>query len=788
MAKAIGRALPHESAVGHVTGTAPYIDDLPALRGELQVDFVGAPCAAGRLNRIDTTEAEKMPGVVAVFTHEDLDGHNLFGPIFQDEPFLVADDISYLGQPVAVIAAETREAARAARDGVVLDVTQSDPVLTIDDAIAVERFIGPKRTIQTGDVDNVFDTAVRTIDGVFHSNGQEQFYFESQAAIALPEEKKRIRVISSTQNPTETQDVVAEALGLPRHQVIGECKRMGGGFGGKETQSAIPAVMVALVTHKTGRSARVIYSKDDDMLITGKRHQYKTWYRAAFDDAGHVLAVEFQFFSNGGAFADLSTAVLERTMLHADNSYYLPNARITGQVCRTNLPPNTAFRGFGGPQGMVVIENVLQEIAQRLGKDAWDIRTLNAYRDGDPNRNRTPYGQIVRDHVIVETFRELAGTSDYRKRMKAVVQFNAESKTEVKGLAMSTVKFGISFTTKFLNQANALVNVYTDGTVQVSTGGTEMGQGLNTKLKQLVADSFGIDPDHVALMSTTTEKNNNASPTAASAGTDLNGTAAINACKQIRKRLKVFAAAHFTDLDRGTDRVLERAPEHIRLQDGHVFDVRTPRERIQFGAFCNMARRERVDLGARGFYAIPGIDFNRETGQGNPFFYYTTGAAVSEVTIDRLTGEMTVDRVDLLMDVGKMINPGVDYGQIIGGFIQGMGWCTSEELVYDPHGKLLSTSPTTYKIPNITDVPKVFRYATIENPKHEINIRRSKAVGEPPLMLAISTWLAAKHAMSFVRADRHRKLRLPATCEENLMCMMAVSQSSPSPSVVQESG
>ena len=769
MPKSIGQALPHEAAIGHVTGNAPYVDDLPALVDELHVDFVGAPCACGRVKSIDTSAAEKMPGVVAVFTHRDLTGHNVFGPIIPDEPFLVADEISYLGQPVVVIAAESREAARAGRAGVKIDFESTKPVLSIDDAIAIESFIGPQRTIETGDVEAVFADAPHTIEGVFENNGQEQFYFESQAAIALPEEHNRLRVISSTQNPTETQDVVAEALGLPKHQVIGECKRMGGGFGGKETQSAIPAVMAALVAMKTGRSARLIYTKDDDMLVTGKRHEYKSFYRAAYDSDGKLLAVDLRFFSNGGAFADLSTAVMERTMLHADNSYYLPNAKIVGQVCRTNLPPNTAFRGFGGPQGIVVIESILQEIAQNLGKDAWDIRVLNAYQDGDDSRCRTPYGQIVRDHVIAETFDELETSSDYRNRMTAVEKFNSESASHVKGLAMSTVKFGISFTTKFLNQGNALVNVYTDGTVQVSTGGTEMGQGLNTKIKQLVADAFGIPAADVAIMPCTTEKNHNASPTAASAGTDLNGSAALVACRKIKKRIKAFAADHFADFDRG----LERSPENIRIDDGYVYDTRVPEQRIAFGDFCNTARRNRIDLGARGFYATPGVDFNRETGKGNPFLYYTTGAAVSEVTIDRLTGEMVVDRVDLLMDVGKMINPGVDYGQIIGGFIQGMGWCTNEELVYDDSGKLLSTSPTTYKIPNITDVPKVFHYATIDNPKHKVNVRRSKAVGEPPLMLGIATWLAAKHAMSFLGADVQRKLKLPATSEENLMCIIA---------------
>ncbi len=423
------------------------------------------------------------------------------------------------------------------------------------------------------------------IEGIFVSNGQEQLYFESQAAIAIPGEGNSYKVLSSTQSTTEVQAEVAKALGVGMHQVVCECARMGGGFGGKETQTVIPAVMAALVAQKTGRSARVVYEKDRDMQVTGKRHDYKTWYRAAYDDDGQLLAVDFRFFSNGGAFADLSTAVMERTMMHADNAYFLPNVRITGQVCRTNLPPNTAFRGFGGPQGVVVIENLLQDIALERGMDAWDVRRLNAYRDGDESRNTAPYGQTVKNHVLLEIFDQLEKSSDYRDRMTAVEEFTSKSRTHVKGLAMSAVKFGISFTTKFLNQGNALVNVYTDGTVQVSTGGTEMGQGLNTKIRQLVADEFDIDPSCVKLMPTSTEKNNNTSPTAASAGTDLNGSAAVKACRQIRARMRQFAAILFCDRNQG----LEPCSDHVRFDSGYVSRCSSPggprgvRRILQFG-------------------------------------------------------------------------------------------------------------------------------------------------------------------------------------------------------------
>jgi xanthine dehydrogenase large subunit len=733
--------------------------------------------AFGKVISIDVGEAKRLSGVVGIYTHRDLPGHNLWGPIFQDEPILVENEISYLGQPVVVIAATSRQEAAQARDLVKIQCEARKPILTIDQAIAAETFIGPKRTIERGDLESAFESAPHTIEGIFVCNGQEQLYFESQAAIAIPGEANSCKVLSSTQSTTEVQAEVASALGVGMHQVVCECTRMGGGFGGKETQTVIPAVMAALVAQKTGRSARVVYEKDRDMQVTGKRHDYKTWYRAAYDDEGRLLAVDFRFFSNGGAFADLSTAVMERTMMHADNAYFLPNVRITGQICRTNLPPNTAFRGFGGPQGVVVIENLLQDIALERGMDACDVRRLNAYRDGDESRNTAPYGQTVRDHVLLEIFDQLENSSDYRDRMTAVEEFTSKSRTHVKGLAMSAVKFGISFTTKFLNQGNALVNVYTDGTVQVSTGGTEMGQGLNTKIRQLVADEFDIDPSCVKLMPTSTEKNNNTSPTAASAGTDLNGSAAVKACRQIRARMREFAAVLFSDRSQG----LEPSCDHVRFESGHVLDVRRTDHRMAFGEFCNLARRERVDLGERAFYATPGVHFDRETGRGEPYFYYTTGAAVSEVTIDRLTGEMMVDRVDMLMDVGAMINPGVDYGQMIGGFIQGMGWVSTEELVYDlKTGKLLSTSPTTYKIPNITDVPAVFHVNTIINPKHKINVRHSKAVGEPPLMLGISVWLAAKHAINQLNRDEFAKLSLPATCEANLMCITQLAKATAS--------
>ncbi|MEM9365115.1 MAG: xanthine dehydrogenase molybdopterin binding subunit [Planctomycetota bacterium] len=772
--RSVGKAMPHDSAKGHVTGSATYVEDLLPLANELWVHFAGSPVAHGVIRSVDAGAALQMPAVVGVYTHEDLGGLNVFGSIIHDEPFLAEGTVHYVGQPVVVVAATDRDAARRAAESVVIDVEELTPVLEIEEAIRADAFIGPLRTIKAGDPDAAMATCPHVIQGTFRNNGQEQFYFESQACQAVPDEFGTLRLTSSTQHPTEIQAFVAEVLGLQMHQVVCECKRMGGAFGGKESQSAIPALMTALVAQKTGRPARVVYDKHTDMCVTGKRHPYVNQYEVGFDDSGRIHAAKFKLFSNGGAFADLSTAVLERSMMHADNTFHLPNVEIQGRVCRTNIPPNTAFRGFGGPQGVVTMENAIEEIANHLGLDSLDVRKANLYRDGDPDRNQTPYGQIVENHVLEETFDELEQSSDYRRRATEIDAFNQSQDLLVKGIALSGIKFGISFTSKFLNQGNALVNVYLDGSVQVSTGGTEMGQGLNTKIQQLVADEFGIAFESVRLMTTSTEKNNNTSPTAASAGTDLNGTAAVMACEQIKARMAKFAVQWFAQQCPGQSSPTE---SDIQFQDAMVFDSRadSQSEPMAFTAFCDLARRARVDLGQRAFYATPVVEFDRDTGKGAPFFYYTNGASVAEVTIDRLTGEMVVDRLDLLMDIGQMINPGIDRGQVIGGYIQGMGWCTNEELVYDASGSLLSTGPTTYKIPNITDLPPVMNVNFINNPKHDRNVRLSKAVGEPPLMLGIAPWLAAKRALASLGDVSGGKLKLPATSEELLMCMESLS-------------
>jgi xanthine dehydrogenase large subunit len=761
----LGKPLPHDSAVGHVTGLAPYIDDLRPMVGELCVGFVGSPVAAGRLDHVDTSPALMLPGVVACYTAADVPGHNVFGLVVADEPFLADRQLLYIGQPVAIIAATSPAAIADARKAVRIVCAAEEPLLDLAESIRRKKFLGPLRRIARGEVNSNLADAPHRLSGMLNVGGQEHFYLESQAAVAYPGEQGQIVVHSSTQNPTEIQAVVADMLGLGQHEVVCICKRMGGAFGGKESQAAIPAMMAALVAHKTGRPARVIYNKDDDMRVTGKRHAYRSEWDVGFNDDGRIRALRIAFYSNGGASTDLSLAVMERSLLHADNCYYLPNVELTGQVCFTNLPSNTAFRGFGGPQAIVTIENVLQSIAEHLDIDAFDVRMRNMYGVGE--RNVTPYGQLFNKNHLPEIYSTLAASSQYHKRRIEVAKFNSTSRIHLRGLAMTGVKFGISFTTKFLNQANALVNVYTDGTVQVSTGATEMGQGVNVKMRQLVADEFGLGPDRIVVMPTSTEKNNNTSPTAASASTDLNGAAAVRACRAIKRRLRRFAASRLADTTAG----LAPSSAHVQFAVGHAFDTRRPEVRIPFATLCADARRERIDLGARGFYATPGVDFNRETGQGTPFFYYTQGAAVAEVLVDRFTGELRVPRVDLLIDIGRSINPGVDRGQIIGGFIQGMGWVTTEALVYDARGNLLSYSPTTYKIPAITDVPEVFNVATFDNKDNVRNVYRSKAVGEPPLMLGIAVWAAAKNALSYAAPGTPIDLQLPATGEEILRCL-----------------
>ncbi|MEK7434108.1 MAG: xanthine dehydrogenase molybdopterin binding subunit [Cyanobacteriota bacterium] len=758
----IGQNIPHDSAKGHVTGESVFIDDMPFAKNELMVDFLGSPFAHAELISVDTSEAEKIDGIIGLFTYKDLNGINKFGPIIQDEHLLVEHLATFIGEPIVVIAGENKQAIEKAKKAIKLNMKELEPIFSIDEAIKKEQFIGIPRTIKTGDVESAFKTSEHVLEGTFIIGGQEQFYLESQASLAYPGENNSLVIHCSTQHPSEIVQVAASILGLNQNQVICITKRMGGGFGGKESQACHYAVMAGLVALKTKRPARIILTKDVDMQVTGKRHPFQNNYKVGFDSNGQINALKVDLFSNGGAAADLSTSILERAMLHSDSAYYIPNMEVHGKICRTNLPPNTAFRGFGGPQGTLNTENIIEEIANYLKKDSYEIRRLNCY--GIDERNVTHYGKVFYNNVLPEIFDELHKKSDYKERFDSIKEFNSNSKTHLKGISLSPVKFGISFTTKFLNQGSALVNIYLDGSVQVSTGGTEMGQGLNTKIRQIVADEFSIDYENIRIMDTSTEKNNNTSPTAASSGTDINGSAAVLACTAIRDRLADFAAQHFSSPEEG----IVKSKNNIVFKDNYVFDDRKPHKKISFKDLIPLAYRERVNLGERAFYQTPGVDFNRETGKGNPFLYFTNGAAVSEVLIDKFTGELKILRADILIDIGQSINLGIDRGQVIGGFIQGAGWLTSEELKYTDKGYLLSHSPTTYKIPNITDMPDIFNVEFFKNEENTVNVKKSKAVGEPPLLLGISVWTAVKHDLSFVSKNRVT-LNTPATNEEIVM-------------------
>ena len=752
--------IPHDSAIGHVSGTSVYIDDMPPAHNEVFVEIVPSPVAFGRIRSIDTSKALAVPGFVGAYTYRDLH-HNKFGPITQDEILMAEDTVYFIGQAVVVVAAESRSAALAARRAVVLDIEELDPCLTVAEAIRRDQYLDRTYAIKRGDVEAAFAEADHIIEGHFSIAGADHFYLESQACIVYPQEYDQIVIHSSTQNPSEIQHVAAHLLGLNLNQVVVITKRMGGGFGGKECQSTHPAVMAAMVALKTRRPARLIYNKDDDMQWTGKRHPFENDYKVSFTDAGVITALQARLYADGGAYNDLSTAVVGRALTHIDNAYFLPNADVVGKIARTNFPPNTAFRGFGGPQGIITIENICEEIAAYLGMDAYDVRRANLY--GVDERNTTHYGQLVANNTLPELFDTLLESSQYRERRATIDGFNQSSLTHLRGMAMTAVKFGISFTNKALNQANALVNIYLDGTIQVSTGATEMGQGVNTNIKMLVAEEFGIDYDKVIVMATSTEKNNNTSATAASAATDLNGSAAVNASRKLKERIAEVVAQHFASTETG----MGAYPDRIVFADGYIYDSRKPSRRITFAEAVNLSYRERVSLGERGHYATSGIGFDWSLGQGAPFLYYTNGCAVSEVEIDRFTGDMRVLRTDILMDIGQSINPGLNRGQIVGAFVKGMGWLTTEDLRYTRNGALLTHSPTTYKIPNIYDLPATFICNTIQN-DNKVNVRGTKAVGEPPLVLGISVWAAVKNALSYVSGESIPTLNTPACNEEIL--------------------
>ena len=756
----VHRAWRHDSAEKHVTGRAVYIDDMPPVPGTQEIWLATSPHPHARILSIDCAAARAVPGVSAVVTAADIPGVNDIAPIFSGEPILADGVAEYAGHPVAAVAASDRDAARRAAALVEVEYEVLEPILTIEEALERESYVATPQVMKRGDAAAAIAAAPHRIAGEAGCGGQDHFYLEGQVALAVPQEDSDMLVYSSTQHPTEVQHGVAHTLGVPANAVTVEVRRMGGAFGGKESQATIVAAIAAVLARASGRPAKLRLARDDDMIVTGKRHDFLFRYEAGFDDTGRIAGLDILFAARAGNVADLSTSVMGRALCHADNCYDIPNAHFRGYCCKTNTVSNTAFRGFGGPQGMVVIELVIEHIARTLGIDVEAVRRVNYY--GEVPRNVTPYGQVVDDNIVEEVVDRLSERADYEARRREVAAFNETSPIVRKGIAMVPIKFGISFNVKSLNQAGALVHVYTDGSVHLNHGGTEMGQGLYVKIAQVVSEAFQVDLDRIRVSPASTDKVPNTSATAASSGSDLNGMAALDAANRIKERMTGVAADHF-----GVE------PAEIRFADNRVY---AGNRSLAFEELAKMSWAERVSLSATGFYRTPDIHWDPVTMQGRPFFYYAYGACIAEVAIDTLTGENRVLRADILEDCGTSLNPAIDLGQIEGGFVQGMGWVTMEELWWDGEGRLRTHGPSTYKIPGSRDVPPVFNVHILEDsPNPHPTIFRSKAVGEPPLMLALSVWLAIRDAVASLAGHR-RFVRLdpPATPERVLAAVEEV--------------
>ncbi|USX19819.1 xanthine dehydrogenase molybdopterin binding subunit [Oxalobacteraceae bacterium OTU3REALA1] len=758
--KAVGVARPHESAELHVLGQATYTDDIPELQGTLHAALGLSSKAHARITAIDLAPVRASAGVMAVYTAGDIVGTNDCGPIIHDDPIFCVEEVMYVGQPIFVVVADTHDNARRAARRAVIDYDELPAIFTPQEAKAAQSYVLPPMQLKRGEFQTAFDKAPRVVKGQLFVGGQEQFYLEGQIAYAIPREDNGMLVQCSTQHPSEMQHVVAHALGVHSHKVQVECRRMGGGFGGKESQSALWAAAAGIAAAKLRRPVKLRADRDDDMLVTGKRHCFFYEYEVGYDDNGKILAAKVDMTLRAGYSADLSGPVATRAVCHFDNTYYLSDVDIRAACGKTNTQSNTAFRGFGGPQGAIAIEYVIDEIARNLGRDALDIRRLNFY--GKTERNVTPYGQEIVDNVIEALTAELEQTSEYRARRQAIDAYNAGSPVLKKGLALTPLKFGIAFNVTHLNQAGALVHVYVDGSVLVNHGGTEMGQGINTKVMQVVAHELGLDMEHVRATATDTSKVSNTSATAASTGADLNGKAAQDAARQIRERLAAYAIKLYGDEDGQPVRFFDNAV-HI---NGHT---------VPFPELVQKAYLARVQLWSDGFYATPGLHWDPKTMNGHPFSYYAYGAAVSEVVVDTLTGEWKLLRADALYDAGRSLNPAIDIGQVEGAFIQGMGWLTTEQLWWNPAGKLMTHAPSTYKIPGVSDCPEDFRIKLYDNGDVEDSIHRSKAVGEPPLLLPFSVFFAIRDAISSVGGHRvNPPLNAPATSEEILRAVSAV--------------
>ena len=768
----IAKPLPHDAARLHVTGRARYVDDIPAPADCLHLAFGLSQVARGAITSLDLAAVRAAPGVVAVITAKDLPFENDVSPAAHDEPLLATGTVHYVGQPIFLVVASSHLAARKAARLARIGYDEQPPILTIDDALAAgSRFEGGPVTWQIGDANAAIAAAPRQLSGRIEMGGQEHFYLEGQAALVLPQENGDMLVHSSTQHPTEIQHKVAHALGVPMNAVRVEVRRMGGGFGGKESQGNALAVACAVAARATGQPCKMRYDRDDDMVITGKRHDFRIDYRVGFDDRGRILGVDFTQYARCGWAMDLSLPVADRAMLHADNAYFLPHARIESHRLKTNTQSATAYRGFGGPQGILGIERVIDHIAHELGRDPLEVRRINFYASaadgadasgGDISEKKktaqkTPYHMVVEDSIIRELVAALAERADYLERRRAVAAFNAENEVLKKGIALTPVKFGISFTLTHLNQAGALVHVYQDGSIHMNHGGTEMGQGLFQKVAQVAAACFGVEADRVKITATDTAKVPNTSATAASSGADLNGMAVKAACDTIRERMADFLGEYFQTRD-------------VVFEDGKV---RVGQEVMAFEDAARLAYENRISLSATGFYKTPRIEWDRIAGRGRPFYYFAYGAAISECVIDTLTGENRILRVDVLHDAGKSLNPALDIGQIEGGFVQGAGWLTTEELVWDDKGRLMTHAPSTYKIPACSDRPPLFNVDLWDEANREETIFRSKAVGEPPFVLGISAFLALSDAIAAC-GDSYPALDAPATAERVLAAVNRV--------------
>ncbi len=763
---ALQKTTPHKSGHKHVTGDAIYVDDQASKTKTLEVWPVCSPHARARILKRDASIARTMPGIRAVLLAEDIPGLNDVGPVKHDEVLLADKEVFFHGQLIALVVGETFDACRLAAEKVMVEYEPLPAVLTIEEAIAQNRFHNEPNFMRRGDAPQGLSDAPMKIEGEFSFGGQEHFYLEMQAAWAEPGEDGSVLIVSSTQHPSEVQTAIAHVLNLPCNKVVVQCPRMGGGFGGKETQASTPAALAALAATKTGLPVRFRYNRDQDMMLTGKRHPFLARFNVGFNSEGMLLAARAEIFSNGGWSMDLSQAVTDRALFHFDNCYYIPHVELQGRVAKTNLVSNTAFRGFGGPQGMLIIEEIIARVARRLGVAPELVREKNLYH-GKGETNTTHYGQEIEDNRIPLIWNQLKDSAQLEKRRAEIKLWNTEHPHRKRGIAMTPVKFGISFTVTHLNQAGALVLLYQDGTAQVNHGGTEMGQGIHTNMAEIAARELGLRREDVRVMNTSTDKVPNTSATAASSGTDLNGAAVKNACEIIRARLVPMAQLLYQEKFRQDAR-----PEALRFSGGKILNIEPSDAYLTLKEVLRRAYLERVSLTATGYYRTPDIHWDRVAGKGKPFHYFAYGAAVTEVEVDGFTGMTQVLRTDILQDVGDSLNEAINLGQIEGGFVQGMGWLTSEELKWDDKGKLLTHSPDTYKIPAIGDAPKIFNVTFLKNAAQKTVVHGTKAVGEPPLMLAISVREAIRDAVAaFGESSSAVQLTSPATCEAVFMAI-----------------